>query len=272
MRTVVHLSDLHFGRIDETLIKPLTAQIERLKPDVIVVSGDLTQRARTGQFREARAFLDTLSAPKLVVPGNHDIPLHNIFHRFLRPLQKYQRYITHDLEPFFSDDEIAVIGINTARSLTVKGGRVNEFQLHRVGQRLNGLHGSLIKIVVTHHPFDLPLHLGNRHLVGRARAAMSAFADCRIDLLLAGHLHASHAVHTSERYQFEGHSAIAVQAGTATSTRGRAETNSFNIIRIDPGHIAVDHMAWQPVSACFERVTTESLVRTQHGWVKGAPP
>ena len=272
MRTLVHLSDLHFGRIDEALIAPLTAQIERMKPDVVVVSGDLTQRARIGEFREARRFLDTLAAPKVVVPGNHDIPLHNVFHRFLRPLQKYQRHITEDLEPFYRDDEIAIIGLNTARSLTVKSGRVNESQMHRVCQRLNGLHGSIIKIVVTHHPFDLPLHLGNRHLVGRAASAMSAFAGYRIDLLLAGHLHASHAVDTSERYQFGTHSAIAVQAGTATSTRGRGETNSFNIIRIATGHIAVDRMGWQPASAAFEQVTTESFFRTPGGWARAVTP
>ena len=270
MRTLVHLSDLHFGRIDEALITPLTVQIEQLKPDVVVVSGDLTQRARSIEFREARRFLDTLSAPKIVVPGNHDIPLHNVFRRFLRPLHTYQRHITEDLEPLYSDDEIAIIGINTARSLTLKSGRVNAVQMERVCQRLNRLHGSIIKIVVTHHPFDLPMHLGNRHLVGRAAAAMSAFAGCRIDLLLAGHLHGSHAVDTSERYQFGGHSAIAVQAGTATSTRGRAETNSFNIIRVDSGHIAVDHMGWQPGSGRFEWVTTESFVRTPCGWSKAA--
>ncbi len=270
MRTIAHLSDLHFGRLDEALIEPLTSQIVRLKPDVVVVSGDLTQRARIAQFQEARRFLDTLPAPQIVVPGNHDIPLHNIFHRFLRPLQRYQRYIMHDLEPFYSDDEIAVIGINSARSLTVKRGRVNEFQLDSVCHRLNGMHGPITKIVVTHHPFDLPLHLGDKHLVGRATAAMEAFSRCRIDLLLAGHLHASHARDTSERYQIGGYTAIAVQAGTATSTRGRGETNSFNIIRVEQDHIAVDRMGWHPSGARFERVTTESFVRTPSGWAKTA--
>ena len=270
MRTLVHLSDLHFGRIDEALIDPLTAQIESLKPDVVVVSGDLTQRARTEQFRDARRFLDTLAAPRIVVPGNHDIPLHNIFNRFLRPLQKYQRHITQDLEPFYSDDEIAVIGINTARSLTFKNGRINESQMDRICQRLSALQGPITKIVVTHHPFDLPLHLGDQHLVGRATAAMNVFASCRIDMLLAGHLHASHAGDTSERYQCGDYSAIAVQAGTATSTRGRGESNSFNIIRINSRHIAVDRMGWQPASAAFERVTTEAFVRTNGGWAKAA--
>ena len=272
MRTLVHLSDLHFGRIDEALIGPLTAQISRLKPDTLVVSGDLTQRARTVQFQDARRFLDTLAMPQIIVPGNHDIPLHNVFGRFLQPLDKYRRYITQELAPFYGDDEIAVIGINTARSLTLKNGRVNEEQLAQVRQRLQGLPDTVVKIVVTHHPFDLPLHRGRGDLVGRASAAMSVFAGCRIDMLLAGHLHASHADNTSERYQLGAYSAIAVQAGTATSTRGRGEANSFNIIRIDTDHIAVDRMSWASASATFKRVASESFQRTADGWRKSEAP
>src|SRR5919112_1608165 len=121
MRTLVHLSDLHFGRVDASVVGPLVAAIEDLRPDVVAVSGDLTQRARDEQFREAREFLDRLPrVPQIVVPGNHDVPLWNAFKRFLQPLEGFRRFITDDLEPFYSDDEIAIIGVNTARSLTVK--------------------------------------------------------------------------------------------------------------------------------------------------------
>src|SRR6267143_7245922 len=108
MRTLVHLSDLHFGRVDERLIDPLISAVTEINPDLVAVSGDLTQRARSHQFREARAFLDALPQPQIVVPGNHDVPLHNLFTRFLQPLYKYRRYITNDLQPFFTDEEIAV--------------------------------------------------------------------------------------------------------------------------------------------------------------------
>ena len=91
MRVLLHLSDLHFGRTDAALMAPLTAFIDQLRPDVVVVSGDLTQRARTEQFIQARRFLDTLPTPQIIVPGNHDIPLHNVFSRFARPLDKYRR-------------------------------------------------------------------------------------------------------------------------------------------------------------------------------------
>src|SRR5919112_3894904 len=112
MRRIVHLSDLHFGRVNPALIDPLTKLIHELQPHLVAVSGDLTQRARSYQFQQARAFLDTLPKPQIVVPGNHDIPLHNVFARFLEPLTKYKRYITEDLQPAYANEEVVVIGVN----------------------------------------------------------------------------------------------------------------------------------------------------------------
>jgi 3',5'-cyclic AMP phosphodiesterase CpdA len=100
VRKILHVSDLHFGRIDPATLDPLRKTAERLKPDLVVVSGDLTQRARAWQFREARDYLATLPKPQLVVPGNHDVPLYDVVSRFLRPLSNYRRYISEDLEPW----------------------------------------------------------------------------------------------------------------------------------------------------------------------------
>src|SRR5471032_1577415 len=129
MRTIVHLSDLHFGRVDAALLAPLRALVERLEPDVVVVSGDLSQRARSSEFIAARHFLDTLPQPQIVVPGNHDVPLYNVFQRVLSPLGKYLSIVTSDLEPSYIDDEIAVVGVNTARSLTWKRGSIDRHQV-----------------------------------------------------------------------------------------------------------------------------------------------
>src|SRR5258708_1489684 len=231
MRTILHLSDLHFGRVNAALLKPLLERVSDIKPDLVAVSGDLTQRARSHEFQEARAFLDALPKPQIVVPGNHDVPLHNVLTRFLRPLDRYKRYITDDLHPAYVDEEIVVVGVNTARSLTLKGGRINEDQLTRIRGKLCSSGNELIKAVVTHHPFDLPEGYNDRELVGRAQMAMTGLADCGADLFLAGHLHVSHTGHTAKRYNIQGHSALVVQAGTASSTRGRGEANSFNVIR-----------------------------------------
>jgi 3',5'-cyclic AMP phosphodiesterase CpdA len=268
MRTIVHLSDLHFGRVHLHLLTPLIEAVTRVKPDLVAVSGDLTQRARSHQFKEARDFLEKLPKPQIVVPGNHDVPLNNVFARFLQPLTKYRRYITSDLRPFYHDEEIAVLGINTARSLTIKSGRINEEQVAWVRERLCAADREAVRIVVTHHPFDLPEGHDERALVGRARMAMEQLAACGADLFLAGHLHTSHTTHSATRYKIKGHSALVVQAGTAFSTRGRGEENSFNVLRIDRPHIAVERFEWQVNSGEFGLIMTERFRHTVDGWAR----
>jgi 3',5'-cyclic AMP phosphodiesterase CpdA len=267
MRTIAHLSDLHFGRVDAALLLPLTNFLESTQPDLLVVSGDLTQRAKTAEFIAVRSFLDTLDMPKIIVPGNHDIPLHNVYNRFFKPLAKYQRYITTDMEPFHADEEIAVLGINTARSMTFKDGRINRLQIDRVRARLGGVAGSVVKILVTHHPFDLPPHMGSDDLVGSAPFALTQFAKCGVDLLLAGHMHSSQAVTTADRYKVGRYAALAIQAGTATSTRGRGESNAFNILRVTSGRVEVDRVRWFPESGVFEKAEMQAFSETADGWV-----
>jgi 3',5'-cyclic AMP phosphodiesterase CpdA len=266
MRTLVHLSDLHFGRVDEALLAPLREQVERIAPDVVVVSGDLTQRAKSEEFEAARAYLDTLPHPQIVVPGNHDISLYNVFRRFLQPLDRYRRYITDDLDPVYLDEEIAVLGVNTARSLTFKDGRVNQQQLGRIRAELAELDPAITRIVVTHHPFDLPQSADDDDLVGRAPMAMAAFAESGVDLLLAGHLHVSHSSSTADRYQISEYAALVIQAGTATSTRGRGEVNSFNVIRVEHARVEVDRYGWDMLSQTFSLTMTETFLRSGGVW------
>src|SRR6185503_14406687 len=114
MRTIVHLSDLHFGRLDARIVAPLLAAIGSVSPHLIAISGDFTQRARRRQFGEARAFIQSLEHPYLVVPGNHDVPLYDVARRFLRPLARYRQFVADDLEPSHVDDEIAVVGLDSA--------------------------------------------------------------------------------------------------------------------------------------------------------------
>ena len=266
MRTIAHLSDLHFGRIDEATIEPVVRTVEGLRPDLVAVSGDLTQRAKEEQFRAARAFLDRLPRPQVIVPGNHDVPFYRVWERFLAPLDKYRRFITEDLEPFYADEEIAVLGVNTARSLTLKNGRVNERQVEKIRDHLCALSDEVTKIIVTHHPFDLPEGHDESDLVGRAALAMEALARCGADLLLAGHLHVGHTGHTAERYKIEGHSALVVQAGTATSTRHRGETNSFNVVRVKHPYVNVERLVWQPAAAAFRPSSGETFQHSPAGW------
>jgi 3',5'-cyclic AMP phosphodiesterase CpdA len=264
MRTLVHLSDLHFGRVDPQLLVPLARRVRQAAPHLVVVSGDLTQRAKSAQFREARRFLDTLPAPLLVVPGNHDVPLYNLWQCFLQPFAKYRRYISAEIEPAFVDDEIAVVGVNTARSAVFKGGRINTAQIARVRRRFASLGERLSKIIVTHHPFDLPPGHDERAIVGRARLAMQAFADCGADILLAGHLHTSHIGDTTARYTIERFAGLIVQAGTATSVRSRGEVNSFNVLHIEAPRVRVERYGWD--GADFVRAGADTFERTAQGW------
>ena len=275
MRTLVHLSDLHFGRVDAALIEPLLAAVTTIGADLVVVSGDLTQRARSAEFRAARAFLDRLPAPLIVVPGNHDVPMYRVWERFLSPLGKYRRHITDDLEPAFVDAEIAVVGVNTARSLTFKNGRINPAQMAAIRSRFDAAGDAVTKVVVTHHPFDLPTtHSDEDDLVGRAGTAMQVFAQCGVDLLLAGHFHTGHAGATARRHPIAGYAALAVQAGTTTSTRGRGEVNSFNVLRVEPTQVVVEPWLWDVASGSFSaerKARFERDPRDPGRWVEAEP-
>jgi 3',5'-cyclic AMP phosphodiesterase CpdA len=266
MRTLVHLSDLHFGRVDQQLLAPLRATVYGLQPDVVVVSGDLTQRARRGQFSEASSYLATLPQPQIIVPGNHDIPLYNVLARFLTPLTNYQDYISDDLSPEYIDDEIAVLGLNTARSLTFKDGRVNREQIAGLHERFDNLPRHITRVVVTHHPFDLPEQFDDDDLVDRAEMAMSVFSRCGVDLLLAGHMHTSHTHSSAERYKISGYAALVVQAGTATSTRGRGESNSFNVLRVDSTRIEVERYSWDDGVRTFRPSDLDDFERVGDVW------
>ena len=259
---IAHLSDLHFGRINPAIAPALSLAIAAARPDLVVVSGDLTQRARRGEFRAARRFLETLPQPQLVVPGNHDMPLYNVMARWLNPLSRYRRFISDDLQPYFEDAEIAVLGINTARANTFKNGRVNAGQIVHACGRFEASATGKTRIIVTHHPFDLPQSGDAALLVGGARLAMAGFAESRVDLILSGHLHGNHAAESSARYGGSSRPVLLVQAGTATSTRLRGEENSFNLLHLDAASIRVDCMAWDEAGGCFALAETGRFVRT----------
>jgi 3',5'-cyclic AMP phosphodiesterase CpdA len=261
----MHISDLHFGRVDAAIVEKLHGLICSCTPHVLAVSGDLTQRARSREFAEAAAFLRSLPFPQIVVPGNHDVPLHNVAARWLRPLDKYRRYISEDLEPFFGDDEIAMVGINTARSLTWKGGRINKTQVERGCERLDDSGPERVRIVVTHHPFDLPAGHSRRDLLGRAHMAMAGFARAHVDLFLAGHLHVGHIGGTA-RYNIEGYAALVVQAATASSTRSRGEPNSCNLLHVNGPEISIERLTWDAARRDFKSSAVEHFRRTTEGW------
>jgi 3',5'-cyclic AMP phosphodiesterase CpdA len=226
-------------------MEDLVASIKKSRPDLVVISGDFTQRAQHVEFAEARRFLDRIAFPKLVTPGNHDVPLYNLFNRYLRPFRKYDRYIAPLDQPssFFQDDELAVLGLNTARRFTRKNGRLSQAQIAGIARVFASVPPDVTKVIVTHHPLAIPSSEGSLELAGRALAALAAIAAAGIHVLLSGHHHRALSGPVAE--VSSAGSILIVHAGTAISTRTRGIAgNSYNLIQIAHGQISVRVMEW----------------------------
>ncbi len=265
MRLLAHISDLHFGTTRPQLVNGLLDSLRAANPDLVIISGDFTQRARRRQFQAARAFLERLPAPWLGVPGNHDVPLYS-WRRFWQPLRKYRQYITNDLAPVFRDDEVAILGLNTARAMTTKHGRLSASQIRLLRREFLGLPDHLCKILVTHHPFLPPPHKLKKTLLWRAGHILGEVRDCSPDLLLAGHFHMSYAGSTETFHTHLQRSTLVIQAGTATSQRLRnRELNAYNLIGVRGFQIELKVLRWN--GEAFVQEKTEEYSREGERWL-----
>jgi 3',5'-cyclic AMP phosphodiesterase CpdA len=255
MRTVAQISDLHFGAHEPAVVAHLHAALSAIRPDLVVVSGDITQRARKEQFAEAALFLERLEADGLrllVVPGNHDVPLHKPVQRLFWPLRRYTRFIARGRSAWYCDAELAVLGLASAHGLTVKDGRLTRVQIRSIGDCFAAAPASAARILVTHHPL-VPLPGEEEGAVepalrGAARA-LRAVKAAGVHLVLAGHHHA-HAVGLAGPAVSIDPSVMVVQAGTATSWRRRRTPNSFNLIRLaSPSEVQVEE--WMSEGGAF---------------------
>ena len=251
MASVAHLSDVHFGAHEPRIVDAAEAWLLEHRPDLLVISGDFTQRARIAQFKLASKWLNKLRSDGfaiIAVPGNHDVPLYDVFRRFARPLARYKRYIARDLCPWFENDRLAVLGINTARSLTIKDGRINEDQMALIRARFADVAEDKTRILVTHHPlFAMPIGKGPElsEAVGRHEDAVKAVCEAGVHIALAGHFHRTYAEAARKMVHNAG-GALVIQAGTATSVRLRNnELQSFNWIETrDNKEVGLRVVAW----------------------------
>jgi 3',5'-cyclic AMP phosphodiesterase CpdA len=268
MKKIVHISDLHFGTEDKVIAEGLLNTIKALSPDLVVISGDLTQRARIKQFKAAKGYLAKMKFPILVVPGNHDIPLYNVFRRFLSPLGRYKKFITDNMYPLYTDKKMAVMGINSARSLTWKNGRISLEQIQEMKNKLCEIDNSIFKIIVTHHPFIPPPGDPGEALIGRSTIALVIISECGVDLLLAGHLHNGYSGDIRPYYPKHKKSIISAQAGTAISRRIREEPNGFNFISIEKTFLKIEIYEWNGIS--FIKKINTSYQKTDNEWIQEA--
>lgn len=247
------------------------ADVARARPDVVVVSGDLTQRARGAEYEAAAAFLARMPAPVLAVPGNHDVPLYDVARRFLAPLARYRAAIDEELCPRWQDEELAVLGLNTARSLTWKHGAVSEEQLALVRAWGREAPPRAFRVLVTHHPFLPPEARPQERIVGGAGHALRAAEEAGVELLLAGHLHEGYTGDARAHHVTLGRSILVAQAGTATSTRRRGEVNTYNLITIDgaAARVGIEVRGWN--GAAFETTLRTTYAKDARGaWQRAA--
>ena len=233
MSLLLQVSDTHFGTEQPAVVEALLRLVRAQPPDLVVLSGDITQRARRRQFRTAQAFMERLAVPAtLVVPGNHDIPLFNVVARFLAPYANHQRVFGRTLEPEFESADLLVIGVNTTRPLCHKDGEVSASQVARVSRRLRQAHAAQLRVVVTHQPVHVTRPEDETNVLHGLWKGVCAWAAAGVDLILGGHIHLPYVRPLSERFHELPRCVWAVQAGTAVSARVRTGApNSVNLIR-----------------------------------------
>lgn len=255
VRQILHFSDIHLGPhfLDE-VGEGVLELAEQRRPDVAIVSGDLTHRAKRRQFRAARAYLDRFPVPTLAVPGNHDVPMYRFWERTLAPYRSYRRHFSANLEPVHEDDEMTVLGVNTAFSWTIKDGRMTHERLDRLAEQLAAVPEGKLKVVVAHHQLVPPPRFDSRRVLKNARKTVEVLTHGGADMVLSGHLHQCW-VASSEAYYPSGRDPVLlVHSGTTTSTRGRGverRRNTCNWIVVDERSVTVDHLRWHGESGRF---------------------
>jgi 3',5'-cyclic AMP phosphodiesterase CpdA len=277
MLTLLHISDLHFGppyvpQVGEAVVRIAP----RLKPDVVVVSGDLTQRARAEQFQSAREFLARLPpVPQVVVPGNHDIPLYRIFERLFNPLGLYRRFIAEQTDHVRHLDGATIVALDsTSPYRAITNGRIHRDQLAFCEQAFKAAPDGAARIVVAHHHFVPAPDYESDWAMPKAKRALNLFLDLGVDLILGGHLHRAYIGNTLDVYagRHRERGIIVVQCGTTTSRRGRGrelEKNTLNVINIGAQMLRVTHYMYFSDLGEFAPLSRHIFSRHGHPFIEG---
>ena len=269
MSTILHISDLHFGppylpKVGQALLRVVPA----LAPQAIVVSGDLTQRAKSEQFADARAYIDSLpDVPKIVVPGNHDVPLYRIAERLFDPHGLYQHHISTELNQVLRMENVIIAALDTtAPRRHITNGRIVQQHLDFCTTAFRDAAPEVAKIVVAHHHFAPAPDYQRDEVMPQAKKAMNHFIDLGVEMILGGHLHRGYIGNSLDMYPKANHhhGVIIVQCGTTTSRRGRArerEKNSFNLVHVARDMLRVSHYMYFDDVDAFEPISRHVFPR-----------
>lgn len=233
MTTLLHISDTHFGTEQAPVVEALVRLSSDLAPDLLVLSGDITQRATTEQFEAARRFVDRLGVPRLAIPGNHDIPLFNGIARLLFPYARFQSAFGETLEPIHDSADLLVLCVKTTRRLRHIEGEVSTAQTKRIAARLRSARPGQLRVVVVHQPLHVEGDAEKKHLLRGCEAALRHWSEAGADVALGGHIHLPYMRELTPSGA-GGARIVVAQAGTALSSRVRRDVpNSVNVIRHD---------------------------------------
>lgn len=265
MSCLLQISDPHFGTEQPEVLQALERLAHALAPELVVLSGDITQRATVAQFAAARAFADRLGAPVLAIPGNHDIPLFQLAARVFAPYARYRRAFGDDLEPVFDSPRWLVAAVNTTRWYRHEDGAVSPAQVERVARLLETASPTQLRVVVTHQPIAVVRPQDARHALRGGEAAARRWAAAGADLVLGGHIHLPYVRPLHEGFVESARPLWAVQAGTAVSTRVReGHPNSVNVLRPEavegaPRGCCVERWDYAPGERAFVRAVLRRL-------------
>jgi 3',5'-cyclic AMP phosphodiesterase CpdA len=252
MVTILHASDIHFGEPYNPVVGEAFQTVARsVRADMIVLSGDFTQRAKVHEYEAARRWIDQLpDLPMVVTPGNHDVPLYRVFERIFEPYRNYRRWITEELDAVTRIPGVVVVSLNSTKPLrAIVNGRIDPEQLAFAERAFRDAAPGETRILVAHHHFaPAPDYEGDTAMPG-AREVLDALNRMKVELILGGHLHRAYIGNSLDVYPGEDrdHGIVIVQSGTTTSRRGRAREqarNSFNVVRIAEDHLEITHFMY----------------------------
>ncbi|HRD68831.1 MAG TPA: metallophosphoesterase [Legionella sp.] len=230
---IVHISDLHFGMEDQVIVDSFIADLALIQAHLIIISGDVTQRALEEQYVQFQHFLKRLNVPYVVVPGNHDIPLYNPWKRFTHPFKNYKKYVSNQLGSTFKNDEVTILGVNSATPYKLKDGVLSQRTIGRIKNYFKQDSGAF-NIVFFHH--NLNYFSGMHHPLNNAEEFIAYLKDSPIHMVCTGHLHYATLKLVAKN---EGHCAI-LHGGSLCCERTNDGKNSFYLIDVDGLNYTVD--------------------------------